>query len=115
MTIEIGLAIVFTFVCGVMYTMYRYFDDLICETHRAIDYHEENNRFALRCEKESLLTQIHILEQQLKDSAQSSSLCCKSGYDRLNSRIAVLEKRLENTVLEKKLEKPKKKLESKKD
>jgi len=78
-SIEIMLVMAFTLMAGVMYMMWRYFDNLICELTRVVDYYEENGRFGLNCEKEVLNKRI-------------DSICCRSAMDRINSRLLVLEK-----------------------
>jgi hypothetical protein len=92
-SIEMTLIIMaFTLMAGVVYTMYRYFDNLICELTRKVDYHEENGRFGLNCEKEVLNKRMDLFEQKLKDGLQANSICCRSSIDRINSRFAALEK-----------------------
>jgi len=91
-SIEIMLVMAFTLMAGVMYMMWRYFDNLICELTRVVDYYEENGRFGLNCEKEVLNKRIDLHEQKTKDAIQSNSICCRSAMDRINSRLLVLEK-----------------------
>ena len=74
-----------------LYSMYRYFDDLICSITKTMDYYEENGRFGLKCEKEVLNKRIDLLEQKLKDGLQSNAICNKSAIDRINSRLNSLE------------------------
>lgn len=90
-SIEIMLVMVFTLMVGVMYMMFRYFDDLTCGLQSNIAYNEENGRFGLNCEKEVLNKRIDLLEQKLKDGLQGNAICCKSAIDRINSRLSSLD------------------------
>lgn len=74
-----------------LYSMYRYFDDLICSITKTMDYYEENRLFGLRCEKDLLNKRIDLLEQKLKDGLQANAICNKSAIDRINSRLNSLE------------------------
>lgn len=80
---EIALVIVFTLLGTAIFLMYRYFSELINEMTRCIDYHEENGRFGLKCEKEALNNRIDLLEQKFKDDIQSNAICCKSAIEKL--------------------------------
>ena len=99
--IEIALVIIFTLLSGVMYMMYKFFDERIDELHEMISFQEENSRFGLECTKEALNNRIYLLEQILKDSSQATALCSKSGIEQSNtfcSRLEVRIKRLEEKL-----------------
>lgn len=80
---EIALVIVFTLLGTAIFLVYRYFTELINEMARCIDYHEENGRFGLKCEKEALNKRIDLLEQKFKDDIQNNAICSKSAIEKL--------------------------------
>ena len=73
----------------------------IDETYGMIAQQEETSLFRLGCLEDSFKSRIKILEQQIKDSSQATSLCSKSGIEQSNtfcSRLEVRIKRLEEKL-----------------
>jgi len=65
---------------------------------RCIDYHEENGRFALKCEKEALNKRIDLIEHKLKDGVQSNATCNKALIEKIHSRLDLLDKNSRGSV-----------------
>ena len=77
-----------------MYTMWRYFDDVTCNVQKDITDIKRDNQFSTStiC---NLNAYAQVIEQKIKDGLQSNAVCCRSGIDRLTSRISLLEKKEE--------------------
>lgn len=95
---EIALVIVFTLLGTAIFLVYRYFSAVIHELTRCIDYHEENGRFALKCEKEAINKRIDLLEHKLKDGLQSNATCSRSSLEKIHARLDLLDKNTRGSV-----------------
>jgi hypothetical protein len=72
-----------------MYIMWRYFDEQLCDMN--IDLARRSEAANFNCTS-YCANKMQLLEQKLKDYNQSNAVCLKSCVDRINSRIATLEK-----------------------
>jgi len=94
MTEHYALIAFFSVTVMSMFSLYRYLTDMIESSHDVLCDKTDHlvelvNKVSDKWEKD-----MHFMDQKIKDGLQSNAICCRSGLDKLNHRISLLENKL---------------------